>query len=156
MKRILFGLSALVVLLTVSFSCNKNDECTEKTIQSEEGAILAYATSAGITATRHSSGVYYEIITAGDAALKPSLSSTVAAKYTGKLLDGTTFDSATTAVEFPLAGVIAGWQLGLPLIGKGGRIKLIIPSSLAYGCTGRSTIPPYAVLYFDVELTNVR
>jgi FKBP-type peptidyl-prolyl cis-trans isomerase FkpA len=155
MKSILLGFIA-VVLFFGSFSCNKDEGCTEKTVQSEEGSILAYATANGITATRHSSGMYYEIITAGDASLKPTLSSTVTAKYAGKLLDGTTFDAPTSAVEFPLASVIAGWQLGLPLIGKGGKIKLIIPSSLAYGCTGRSSIPPYAVLYFDVELTNVR
>ncbi len=155
MKSILLGFTAFL-LFFASFSCNKDEGCTEKTVQSEEGPILAYATSNGITATRHSSGIYYEIITAGDPALKPTLSSTVTAKYTGKLLDGTVFDAPTSAIEFPLAGVISGWQLGLPLIGKGGRIKLMIPSSLAYGCTGRASIPPYAVLYFDVELTNVR
>jgi FKBP-type peptidyl-prolyl cis-trans isomerase FkpA len=155
MKRIILGFTVALLLLG-SFSCNKEEGCTEKTVQSEEGAILAYATANGITPTRHSSGIYYEIITAGDAALRPTLASTVTAKYTGKLLDGTTFDAPASPIEFPLASVIAGWQLGLPLIGKSGKIKLIIPSSLAYGCTGRASIPPYAVLYFEVELTNVR
>jgi FKBP-type peptidyl-prolyl cis-trans isomerase len=154
MKRIVIaGFFALALI--GSFSCNKDSgTCTDKTVQSEEGAILAFATANGITATRHSSGIYYQIVSAGSGAT-PTLSSTVKAKYTGKYMDGTVFDSSTTPVQFPLAGVIAGWQLGLPLIQKGGIIKLIIPSSLAYGCTGRSPIPPYAVLYFEVELTDV-
>jgi FKBP-type peptidyl-prolyl cis-trans isomerase len=154
MKRIIIaGFFALT--LAGSFSCNKdNGTCTDKTVQSEEGAILAFATAQGITATKHSSGMYYQIVSAGSGAT-PTLASTVKAKYTGKYLDGTVFDSATTPVQFPLAGVIAGWQLGLPLIQKGGIIKLIIPSSLAYGCTGRSPIQPYTILYFEVELTDV-
>jgi FKBP-type peptidyl-prolyl cis-trans isomerase FkpA len=152
MKRIVIA-GFLAFTLISNFSCTKDSgTCTDKTVQSEEGAILAFATTNGITATRHSSGMYYQIISAGSGAT-PTLASRVKAKYTGKYMDGTIFDSATTAVEFPLSGVIAGWQLGLPLIQKGGIIKLIIPSSFAYGCTGRSPIPPYAVLYF--ELTDV-
>ncbi|MFM2337920.1 MAG: hypothetical protein RL115_1113 [Bacteroidota bacterium] len=156
MKRVILVFTVLVFATLTIGSCTKEDTCTEKTVQSEEGAILTYASNNGITATRHSSGMYYQIITAGDPAKTPTLASTVSAKYTGKLMDGTIFDSSATAISFPLSGVIAGWQMGLPLIGKGGRIKLIIPSSFAYGCSGRSSIPPYAILYFDVELTDVQ
>lgn len=155
MKRVIIAFTVFAFTALAVISCTKDDSCTEKTVQSEEGAMQSYAATNGITATRHSSGIYYQIITAGDPTKMPTLSSTVSAKYTGKLMDGTVFDSSTTPVSFPLSGVIAGWQLGLPLIGKGGQIKLIIPSSLAYGCTGRSSIPPYAILYFDVELTDV-
>jgi FKBP-type peptidyl-prolyl cis-trans isomerase len=53
--------------------------------------------------------------------------------------------------------VIDGWKIGLPLIKKGGRIKLIIPSALAYSCTGAGTsIPPNTPLYFDVTLNDVK
>jgi FKBP-type peptidyl-prolyl cis-trans isomerase FkpA len=157
MKRIIIAFTALAFLFLASISCGKDDgTCTQKTVQSEDGAMQTYASTNGITATRHSSGMLYQIITAGDPAKMPTLSSTVSAKYTGRFMDGNIFDQSTTAISFPLSGVIAGWQLGLPLIGKGGKIKLIIPSSLAYGCTGRSSIPPYAILFFDVELTDVQ
>lgn len=156
MKRVILVFTVLVFASLAIVSCTKDENCTEKTVQSEDGAMLSFASTNGITATRHSSGMYYQIMAAGDPAKMPTLSSTVTAKYTGKLMDGTVFDSSTTPISFPLSGVIAGWQLGLPLIGKGGRIQLIIPSSFAYGCSGRSSIPPYAILYFDVELTDVQ
>jgi FKBP-type peptidyl-prolyl cis-trans isomerase len=76
--------------------------------------------------------------------------------YTGKLLNGRLFDQATSPVSFYLGQVIEGWQMGIPLIKKGGRIKLLIPSSYGYGCNGYSTIPGDAVLFFDVTLTDVQ
>lgn len=153
MKKIALILFVPFILI-VSTGCVKDSGCQEKTVQSEEGAILAYASANGITATKHSSGLYYQIINPGSGPT-PSASSTLSVKYTGKRLDGTIFDQRTTPISFPLRDVIAGWQLGLPLIQKGGTIKLIIPSSLAYGCAGRNTIAPYTILYFDIELVDV-
>jgi len=51
--------------------------------------------------------------------------------------------------------LIAGWQIGLPLIHKGGEIKLIVPSSLAYGC-GNGPLPANSILYFDIHLVDVQ
>ena len=45
-------------------------------------------------------------------------------------------------------------KIGLPLIKKGGHIKLVIPSSLAYGCSGYGTIPPNTPLFFDINLID--
>lgn len=153
MKKIFVLMAAASLYVLTGSGCTKDKGCQEKTIASEDGIMTAYATANGITAIKHSSGIYYEIITPGNAAIKPTIASTIKATYTGKLLDGSVFDSRTT--NFPLANVIAGWQIGIPLIGEGGRIKLIIPSSLAYGCAGRSPIEPYSVLYFEVELVDV-
>lgn len=150
----------LVLILSVPFmlaaagGCVKDTGCQEKTVQSEEGAILAYAAANGIIVTKHPSGMYYQIITQGTGPT-PSANSTISVKYTGKRLDGTIFDQRTTPISFPLRDVIAGWQLGIPLIQKGGTIRLIIPSSLAYGCAGRSSIAPYTILYFEIELVDV-
>ncbi|MCA6452324.1 MAG: FKBP-type peptidyl-prolyl cis-trans isomerase [Chitinophagaceae bacterium] len=77
--------------------------------------------------------------------------------YTGKLLNGTTFDATANPISLSLSSVIDGWKIGLPLIKKGGRIKLVIPSALAYSCTGAGTsIPPNSPLFFDVTLQDVR
>lgn len=115
-----------------------------------------YATANGLTVTDHSSGIQYQVISAG-AGQTPTLSSTVSVRYTGKLMDGTVFDSATgTPVTFPLNQVIPGWQLALPLIAEGGLIRVIIPSSLAYGCAGYGSIPPNAVLFFEIQLVDVQ
>ena len=115
-----------------------------------------YATANGLTVTEHSSGFQYQIISAG-AGQTPSLTSTVSVRYTGKLMDGTVFDSVTgTPISFSLGQVIPGWQLAVPLIQEGGLIRIILPSSLAYGCTGSGAIPPDAVLFFEIQLVDVQ
>ena len=78
--------------------------------------------------------------------------------YTGKLIDGTVFDSSERQgkpFEFPLNKVIAGWTEGLQKISKGGKIKLYVPPQLAYGDEGRPGIPPGATLIFDIELIDI-
>jgi len=120
--------------------------------------MTAFATNNGMIVAQHSSGMYYQIISSGSGAT-PVSSSTISVKYTGKRLDGTVFDNtyATTATSlYPLAGFIPGWQLGIPLIKKGGMIKLIIPSSLAYGCQGGGPIAGNTILYFEIELVDVQ
>jgi FKBP-type peptidyl-prolyl cis-trans isomerase FkpA len=117
--------------------------------------IKTYATAIGMNATKHISGMFYEIINPGTGNT-PSANSKVSVTYTGKLLNGTQFDQATTPVSFYLGQVIEGWQIGIPLIKKGGSIKLIIPSSYGYGCNSYSTIPGNSILFFDVALIDVQ
>jgi len=153
MKMFLISLVSLVVLT----GCLKDDSCQPKTVQSETATMLNYANANGITPTTHSSGMLYQIVSAG-AGATPTATSTVTVRYTGKLMNGTIFDSNATGspISFGLNQVIKGWQLGLPLIKKDGVIKLIIPSSLAYGCTGYGSIPGDAVLYFEIQLIDVQ
>jgi hypothetical protein len=116
--------------------------------------MVSFANSNGITYTTDSSGILYQIISSGNNN-RPTLSSNITVDYVGKLMNGTTFDSSNN-ITFPvtLNDLIDGWKIGLPLIGIGGRIKLIIPSSLAYGCQGGGSIPSNSPLYFDITLDN--
>jgi FKBP-type peptidyl-prolyl cis-trans isomerase FkpA len=157
MRKIVQIFVSFVFLLFAGFSCIKDTACKNKTVESEQGAIVAYAAANSITAVAHSSGLYYQIITQGTGAT-PTLNSKISVTYTGKLTNGTIFDSGTTPAGggWALGGLIPGWQLGIPLIQKGGQIKLIIPSSLAYGCQGYGTIPGNSILYFDIQLTDVQ
>lgn len=158
MKKIL-SVILVSMLLTGNINCIKEDEpCTPRSAQNEQTAILAYANTKGINGTFHSSGLYYEIVNAGSGAT-PSATSTITAHYFGRRLSNDTqFDASTPGnpIIFQLGGVIAGWQIGLPLIKKSGVIRMIIPSSLAYGCTGRGSIAPDEVLYFEVTLQDVQ
>ncbi|MBC7383108.1 MAG: FKBP-type peptidyl-prolyl cis-trans isomerase [Bacteroidia bacterium] len=82
--------------------------------------------------------------------------------YTGYLLNGKQFDSSIERgepISFPLGNgmVIKGWEEGIALMKTGDKFRLIIPSDIAYGPSGRgSVIPPDATLIFDVELVNVK
>lgn len=154
MKRVFLILSACFLLFAGTSCLKDNNSCQDKTVQSEEAAIQAYAAANGISGTTHSSGIYYQIVAAGTGA-QPTLNSQVSVTYTGKLLNGNTFDAATTPVTFPLANTIPGFQIGLQLIKKGGTIKMIIPSSLAYRCSGSGSIPGNSVLFFEVQLVDV-
>lgn len=155
MKRTGLILSVYFLLFS-GMACLKNDNgCQNKTIQSEEAAILAYATANGIAGTTHSSGLYYQVTVPGSGP-SPTANSNISVKYTGKLMDGTVFDSQTVnPATFNLGGTIPGFQIGLQLVQKGGTIKMVIPSSLAYGCSGFSTIPGNAILFFEVQLVDI-
>lgn len=104
------------------------------------------------------SGLAYKIIEEGEGE-KPKPEDTVRVHYHGTLIDGTVFDSSRDRgqeVEFPLDRVIKGWTEGLQLIGEGGKVKLVIPSELAYGDAGAPPkIPGGATLIFEVELFNI-
>lgn len=107
----------------------------------------------------------YAVIDEPGSGQNPTINSTVRVAYTGKFLtlneqnkmvEGGTFDSSSEAgISFPLSGVIRGWQLGIPQYKTGGTGKLLIPSHLAYGPNGNSSIPPNTVLIFDVDLKQI-
>ena len=105
------------------------------------------------------SGLNYIIIENGSGD-SPGVADTVVVHYTGWLeSDGTKFDSSVDrgqTLEFRLAQVIQGWTEGLQLVQEGGKIRLIIPPSLAYGEVERGLIPPNSTLIFDVELLEVK
>ena len=79
--------------------------------------------------------------------------------YTGKLIDGTVFDSSVQRgepAEFPVNGVIAGWIEALTLMPVGSKWELTIPQNLAYGERGAgASIPPFSTLVFEVELLEI-
>ncbi|MEP7376131.1 MAG: FKBP-type peptidyl-prolyl cis-trans isomerase [Chitinophagaceae bacterium] len=151
-------LISVFLLIVVAFpDCSKNKSCKLKSVDSEAPQILAYAAANGINATRHSSGLYYEIVSPGSGPTANS-SSKIKITYTGKFMDGQTFDEQLTpnATPWDLNGLIQGWIIGIPLIQEGGHIKLIVPSSLAYGCDQYYSIPGSSVLFFDINLIDVQ
>ncbi|MFZ8932567.1 MAG: FKBP-type peptidyl-prolyl cis-trans isomerase [Bacteriovoracaceae bacterium] len=109
-------------------------------------------------ATKTKSGLAYKIVKAGEGKA-PKETDIVEVHYKGTLIDGTEFDSSykrNKTVSFPLNRVIKGWTEGLQLIKEGGKMKMVIPSELAYGDRGAPpNIPGGATLIFDVELFKV-
>lgn len=103
------------------------------------------------------SGLQYKILKVGEGK-SPVATDKVQVHYHGTLIDGKVFDSSVDRGEpitFPLNGVIPGWTEGLQLVKEGGKIRLFIPASLAYGAQGSGAIGPNEVLVFDVDLLKV-
>ena len=104
------------------------------------------------------SGLQYEVINEGTGK-QPVASDSVTVHYTGKLIDGTVFDSSVERGEpatFGVTQVIPGWVEALQMMKEGAKWRLFIPSNLAYGPNGAgNVIGPNSTLIFDVELIKV-
>jgi FKBP-type peptidyl-prolyl cis-trans isomerase len=115
-----------------------------------------HAAKAGVAVTE--SGLQYEVLEVG-AGESPQATDTVTVHYTGRLIDGTEFDSSHRRGQpatFPLNRVIKGWTEGLQLMQAGATYRFVIPPDLAYGPNGSPpAIGPEATLVFDVELLAV-
>jgi FKBP-type peptidyl-prolyl cis-trans isomerase len=109
----------------------------------------------GVVTTK--SGLQYKVVRQGKGK-NPTKDSTVKVHYRGTLVDGTEFDSSykrNQPATFPVQGVIPGWTEALQIMKPGAKWDLMIPSELAYGTRGNSSIPPNSVLKFTVELLEI-
>ncbi len=130
----------------------------------DEKLLKKYFSKNKIKATKTESGLYYTVSNKGTGE-KAKAGQKLTVNYTGMLLDGTVFDSNTdSAFKHPTpfsvvigkGNVIKGWDEGMLLFSKGGKGKLYIPSTLAYGAQDRSPqIPPNSILIFEVELLDI-
>ncbi len=166
MRKIILALSIVGFFASSCHKSNSNcdyDACTLKAPASEVTQLETYLSNAGITnATKHCSGMYYNISNAGTGA-SPTVCSYVAVTYKGKLTNGNVFDQTTTGpVAFTLATLIEGWKKGIPLVKNGGVITLYVPPSLGYGSSdqkdrnGNIIIPANAILIFEITLVDVQ
>ncbi len=148
----------LIIVSIIAFSwtsCNKEVDLAEEEVK----LLNQYLADNQITEEPKASGLYY-IETETGTGLQPQQGETVDVHYTGKLIDGSVFDTSLGGNPFSFAlgtgYVIKGWDEGIAYMKKGGKATLIIPSELGYGSSGSGPIPPYSTLIFDVELIDVR
>lgn len=110
----------------------------------------------GVNSTE--SGLQFRVLVQGEGVI-PARKDRVRVHYTGKLIDGTVFDSSVMRgepAEFPVSGVIPGWIEALTLMPVGSKWELTIPQNLAYGERGAgASIPPFSTLIFEVELLEI-
>ncbi len=109
---------------------------------------------------RTGSGLKIKIIFPGEGNI-PEKGDQVLVHYTGKLANGTVFDSSIErkkpiTFQLGVGKVIKGWDEGIALLRKGGQAKLIIPPELGYGNRDMGSIPPNSTLYFDVNLIDFK
>jgi len=129
----------------------------EQSAKAGELFLIEYEKKEGVQKTE--SGILYMEIEAGEGEM-PSLTDTVKVHYQGTLKDGTEFDSSYARgnpAEFPVNGVIQGWQEVLPMMKAGSKWEVAIPSDLAYGAQGAgANIGPNEPLVFIIELIEVK
>ena len=163
MKKIhLILLITAIAFLGFSACSDKKGGETESSAPKSQAEIddeklQTYLDENDIEAETLESGLYYVIIDPGQGE-KPKVTNIVTMHYKGYLLDGTVFESSYDSgkpLRYQLGGLIEGWRQGVPLIGRGGKATLYIPSGLAYGPRGSGpTIGPNTPLIFDVELLD--
>ena len=120
-----------------------------------EAEIVQYIADNNLDATASGTGLYYVIEEQGNGE-QPEADSNVTVVYKGYFTNGTVFDqSDEIGITIDLNQVIPGWVEGMQYFKEGGTGKLLIPSSLAYGRFGNTTIPGGSVVIFDVNLKSV-
>ena len=123
--------------------------------------LISFSCSNNGSVNKMENGLVIEDLVVGDGAEAKDYNKVVV-NYTGKLEDGSVFDSSLNPGRSPFTftlgagSVIKGWDQGLKDMKVGGKRKLTIPSDLAYGANGAgSAVPPNATLIFEVELLEV-
>jgi len=154
MGKLFIKTVTIFILVTIGFftSCKTADE---NSFEKEMEILADYIKTNNITVLPTVSGLYYIELKEGTGE-NAKAGDTVTVKYTGKLLDGTIFDSGTYTFILGRGTVIKGWEEGIAMMKKGGIAQLIIPSNLAYGANGAGTIQPYTTLIFSVELLDIK
>jgi FKBP-type peptidyl-prolyl cis-trans isomerase len=125
-------------------------------LESNKTLMAESAKKPGVKTT--ASGAQYEVLASGTGKT-PTATDTVSVNYKGTLIDGRVFDASANhggPATFPLNGVIKGWTEVLQLMKEGDKWKVTLPPELAYGAQGAPpTIPPNAILIFEIELLKV-
>lgn len=125
----------------------------------DEALIKNWADTSKTELKKDSSGLYYRIIQEGTGLKAQNLEDRLQVLYTGKLLTDTIVFSKTTdtvTYKFLFGNSIEGWKKGLPLIKEGGRIRLIVPSKMAYrNYDVVPLVPKNSVLDFDITIQKI-
>ena len=150
----------VIVFLLAGFMIYRtwtNHKSGEENFEQGQQFLIENGKKEGVITTE--SGLQYLVLEEGTGTEHPTKNSKVTVHYHGTLIDGTVFDSSVERgepISFALKQVIKGWQEGLTYMVEGQKVRLFIPSPLAYGKGGSGPIPPSSTLIFDVELISIK
>jgi len=124
--------------------------------KANEDFLLEKAKEEGITVLDN--GVMYKVLETGSGKVCPKPSGIVYVRYTGRLIDGTVFDSTekdALPALFVVRDLIMGWQIALTRMHEGDRWEVYIPSKWGYGPMSLDGIPAHSTLIFEMELVKI-
>jgi FKBP-type peptidyl-prolyl cis-trans isomerase len=127
-----------------------------KKLKENEDFMAKNGKKAGMKTT--ASGIQYEILNTGSGEVSPTASNKVKTHYHGTLINGKVFDSSVDRgqpIDFPVTGVIQGWQEILKMMKVGDKWRVYIPPHLAYGSRPQGKIPANSILIFEMELLEI-
>lgn len=163
MPTVIFTPARPLVCLFLALAGLLTTACKKEDTRSDQEIIQEYISNTGAqNVQQQPSGLYYVPVTTNASGTRATAGRTVSVLYTGRLMDGTVFDASSSHGNVPISfvlgrgQVIKGWDEGIALMRKGEKAELLIPSALGYGSRGAGSIPPNAVLRFEVELTDVQ
>ncbi|HEY0610514.1 MAG TPA: FKBP-type peptidyl-prolyl cis-trans isomerase [Chitinophaga sp.] len=163
MKQVLPSIFSLFLGLILFSGCAKKDNVTllEDASDVADNQIEQYIRSHNIDAIRDATGLYFQILDPGDSIhYMLSLDNIPTIMYTRRLLDDKQIDASLSPTNFnnrKLKDHIAGWQIGLQKIAKGGKILLIIPPTLGFGNVAvDDKIPANSVLVCELTLVDFK
>ncbi|MBQ8070552.1 MAG: FKBP-type peptidyl-prolyl cis-trans isomerase [Bacteroidales bacterium] len=124
--------------------------------KANEDFLSAKAAEEGVTVLDN--GVMYKVLEKGSGKVCPKPSGIVYVHYTGRLVDGTVFDSTredSLPGLFVVRDLIMGWQIALTRMHEGDRWEVYIPAKWGYGSVRMDDIPANSTLIFDMELVKI-
>ncbi len=157
MSKFLFPLIIVVLAAFFIYRTWNNHKAADENFAAGQQFLLENGKRDGVFTTE--SGLQYEYLARGTGTENPTATSRVKVHYHGTLIDGTVFDSSVERNEpiaFGLNQVIKGWQEGVQYMVEGDKIRLYVPSTMAYGKSGTGPIPPAATLIFEIELLEIQ
>ncbi len=155
MKRIVLGLAITATALTLPAHAQEDRMQSSAWFNTQQSALHELSPDDGWTTLE---GDVRFRRTAGDGSgPAPTVRDIVSVHYTGKLTDGTVFDSTEgrDPATFPLNRLVPAWQVAIPYMGVGDTIEIAVPAEMGYGARGAGPIPGGATLFFTIELMDV-
>lgn len=157
MSKFVFPIIIFILAAFFIYRTWNNHKAADENFEKGQAFLIENGKKEGVVTTE--SGLQYLVLEEGTGTVKPTASNRVKVHYHGTLIDGTVFDSSVDRGEpitFGVKQVIKGWQEGLQYMVEGQKIRLFVPSTLAYGKGGTGPIPPASTLIFDVELLEIQ
>ncbi|GAB3915087.1 hypothetical protein GCM10028803_61420 [Larkinella knui] len=134
-------------------------DITVVSVRTEEEQIQDYLAAKGLTAAeKTASGLRFLLTKAYPDSALVKVGQTAKIKYKGTLLNGNQFDANADGTDFSVGtgAVIAAWDEALVKMREGEKATIVLPSSIGYGPQGKTPIPPYAPLVFDIEVVSAK